>query len=158
MSVTDRERRHVFTMLEQAVGLEAAESMMELLPFQSSADLATRSDLNATTVLLQGQMAELRSELTGEMVELRTELRSEMAALKAELRGEMATLSTELRTELRSEMATLSTELRSEMVTLNAELRGEMAALRGELKGEFYRWGAVIVGANTVAVITALLT
>ncbi|MDH3300434.1 MAG: hypothetical protein OES24_08000 [Acidimicrobiia bacterium] len=59
MSVTDRERRHVFTQLERVIGLEAAESIMQLLPFQSSTDLATRSDLNATTVLLQGQMAAL---------------------------------------------------------------------------------------------------
>ena len=128
MSVTDRERRHVFTMLERTLGLEAPESIMQLLPFQSSADLATRSDLNATTVLLQGQMAELRSDLQGQMAELRSDLQGQMAELRGELRGEMAAI------------------------------RGEMGALRDELKGEFQRWIAVGAAANAVAVVTALIT
>jgi len=95
MSVTDRERRHVFTKLEQVLGPEAAESMMQLLPFQSSTDLATRSDLNATTVLLQGQMAELRGDLTSEMAELRSDVSGEMA----QIRGEMAALRGEIKGE-----------------------------------------------------------
>lgn len=138
MSVTDRERRHVFTQLERVVGPDAAESIMQLLPFQSSTDLATRSDLNATTVLVQGQMAELRSGLQGEMAELRTDLQGQMGLLSTDLGGQMAGL----RAELRGEMA---------------EIRGEMAALRGELKGEFHRWVAVSAAANAVAVVAALI-
>jgi hypothetical protein len=72
--------------------------------------------------------------------------RSDVAAATSVLRGEMA----ELRSELRGEMA----ELRGEM----AELRGDLVGFRGELKGDFYRWGAAVVGANTIAMITALVT
>lgn len=82
MSVTDCERRHVFTQLERVIGLEAAESIVQLLPFQSSTDLATRSDLNATTVLLQGQMAALGSDLQGEMAQLRSDLQGQMSELR----------------------------------------------------------------------------
>ncbi len=71
-----------------------------------------------------------------------TMLRGEMAELRAELRGEMA--------GLRGEMA----ELRGEM----AELRGEFIGFKGEMKGEFYRWGMVVVAANAVGMVTALLT
>ncbi len=150
MSVTDRERRHVFTMLERTLGLEAAESIMQLLPFQSSTDLATRSDLNATTVLLQGQMVELGSDLQGQMAELRSDLQGQMAELRSDLQGQMA----ELRSDLQGQMAELRAELRGEM----AEIRGEMGALRGELKGEFQRWIAVGAAANAIAVVTALIT
>ncbi len=76
-------------------------------------------------------------------------LRGEIAELRAELRGEMA----ELRAELRGEIA----ELRGEI----AELRGEMTNLRGELKadiGNLYRWGAGVMVANGIAVVTALIT
>lgn len=139
MSVTERDRRLVFDRLVEAIGPEAANSLMELLPFQPTTELVTRSDMAASSSLLRGEMAELRGDLQSQMAELRTELRGEMAELRSDLQGEMA----ELRAELRGEMA---------------ELRGEMAALRGELKGEFYRWGAVIVGANTIAMITALIT
>ena len=54
---------------------------------------------------------------------------------------------------MRGQMA----ELRGQM----AELRGEMAELRGELKadiGNLYRWGAGVMAANGIAVITALIT
>ncbi len=54
-------------------------------------------------------------------------------------------------------MAELRAELKGEM----AELRGELAELRGDFKseiGNLYRWGAGVMMANGVAVITALLT
>jgi hypothetical protein len=117
MSVTERDRRHVFAKLEEAIGLEAANSLMELLPFHPTIELVTRADMAATSSVLRGEMSELRADL-----------QSEMSELRADLQGEMS------------------------------ELRGEMVALRGELKGKFYRWGAVVVGANTVAMITALIT
>lgn len=72
--------------------------------------------------------------------------REDLAATTTMLRGEMA----ELRAELRGEMA----ELRGEM----AELRGEFIGFKGEMKGEFYRWGMVVVAANAVGMVTALLT
>ncbi len=39
-----------------------------------------------------------------------------------------------------------------------AELRGEFIGFKGEMKGEFYRWGMVVVAANAVGMVTALLT
>ena len=56
-----------------------------------------------------------------------------------------------------------STELvtRSDLAATTTMLRGEMAELRGELKadiGNLYRWGAGVMVANGVAVVTALIT
>lgn len=139
MALSERRRRQLHAQLDDSIGAEAADSLMELVPLYPQTDLVTRSDLLS-----------LRSDLESDAVSLRSELRGEMAELRSELRGEMA----ELRSDLTGEMAELRSELRGEM----AELRGEMTALRGELKGEFYRWGAVVVGANTIAMVTALLT
>ncbi len=141
MSVNERNRRDVYLKLEELMGDDLANKLMDLIPLQPHTELATRSDIVAMAMQLRGEMAELRSELRGEMAELRSELRGEMA----ELRGEMA--------ELRGEMA----ELRGEM----AELRGEISLVRGDLGyeiGRLYRWGMALIVANGVAVIAALAT
>ena len=87
MSITDRQRREVFTSLEATHGETIANTIMELLPNQPADQLVTRTDMHAFGTELRGEMAELRAELRGEMAELRAELRGEMA----ELRGEMIT-------------------------------------------------------------------
>ena len=69
--ISDRDRRELFTALEQALGERPAASMMELLPPVGWADVARRSDL----VAVRGEMAEVR----GEMAELRAELKGELA-------------------------------------------------------------------------------
>jgi chromosome segregation ATPase len=83
-----------------------------------------RGEINQSTTMLRGEIAELRGEVTELRGEV-TELRGEMGELRTELRGEMG----ELRTELRGEMG----ELRGEMGELRTELRGEMTELRGEM-------------------------
>ena len=135
MPTTDAERRLVHARLEAQIGAEAADLLMQMLPWQTHDELATRQDLNALTSVLRGEMAELRAELRGEMTELRGELQGEMAELRTELRGEM-------------------TELR-------AELRGEMAELRAQVDLRFatmQRWIAGLMVANGVALVTALVT
>ncbi|MEM7095799.1 MAG: hypothetical protein AAF567_22545 [Actinomycetota bacterium] len=72
--------------------------------------------------------------------------RADLHATTTMLRGEMA----ELRAELKGDMA----ELRGEMAELRAELKDDMA----ELRVSFQRWMTGAMTANTVAVVTALLT
>ena len=81
----DENRRELFDLLQPSLGRRGAELLMEHLPPDRWADVATRSDLGG-----------LRTELTGEMSSLRSELKGEMATLRAELKGEMATLRAEL--------------------------------------------------------------
>jgi len=138
MPVSESNRNLVYQAFTSHWSTPVAEVVMELLFTQPTTDLATQQDIHANTTLLRADMGELRAELTGDM----TELRGEMAELRAELKGEMA----ELRGELKGEAA---------------ELRGEMAELRGDLKaevGNLYRWGAGVIMANGIAVVTALVT
>ncbi len=78
MAITERDRRNLFNHLEQALGSEPAENLMELLPSQPADELVTRADMHTFG-------SGLAAELRGEMADLRGELRSEMAQLRVDL-------------------------------------------------------------------------
>ena len=83
-------------------------------------------------VMVRGDIADLRTEISG----LRTELQGEMGALRTELRGEMGALRTELRDEIaavRGEISGLRTELRDEISGLRADVDGEVGDVRSQL-------------------------
>ena len=105
MAITERDRRDLFNTLENALGTEPADKLMQLLPNEPADQLVTRTDMHAFGNELRGEMAELRSELRGEMTELRGELRGEMIDLRHELRGEMLDLRIHLQRLLVAGMA-----------------------------------------------------
>ena len=80
MAISERERRDIYTGLEQTLGEHVANNIMQLLPHQPSNQLVTRTDMHAFGSELRGEMAELR----GEMAELRGEFKSEMARLRVD--------------------------------------------------------------------------
>ena len=84
MSITDRQRREVFTSLEATHGETIANTIMELLPNQPADQLVTRTDMHAFGTELRGEMAELRAELRGEMAELRGEMITRFATAKVD--------------------------------------------------------------------------
>jgi len=87
MTVSESDRRDIYTGLEASIGIDAANNLMKLLPHQPADQLVTRTDMHAQTQMLRGEMAELRGELRTEMAELRSELRGEMAELRGEVVG-----------------------------------------------------------------------
>jgi hypothetical protein len=84
MTISERDRLALYRRLQDTLGTDHADTLMELLPPTGWGDVATRADLHATATELRGEMAELR----GEMAELRGEM--------AELRGEMAVFRGEM--------------------------------------------------------------
>ena len=96
MSITEEHRRNIFNGLEEAIGTEEANHLMQLLPATPASELVTRTDMHAFGTALRGEMAELRGELRGEMADLRGELRGEMAELRGEVRTDMAALRNEM--------------------------------------------------------------
>lgn len=99
MANTNQQRRDLFNSLEEVIGANNADFVMELLPNQPADQLVTRADFHVFG-------DSLRSELRGEMAELRAELKGEMAELRGELKGEMA----ELRGEMNIRFATAKVE------------------------------------------------
>lgn len=72
MAITEQNRRDIFNGLEDAIGTEQANDLMELLPNQPADQLVTRTDMHAFGTAL-------RSELRGEMAELRGEINTKLA-------------------------------------------------------------------------------
>jgi hypothetical protein len=138
MPVSERERLALYRQLQEQLGNEGADTLMELLPPAGWNDIATRADVQATATLLRGEMAQLGAEL-----------RSEMAQLGAELRGEMS----ELRVELRGEMSELRSELRADMVELRSEVRQDLAGTQRTL----VLWMAAFAASTWVALLTGVL-
>ena len=74
---TNQQRRELFNSLEQVIGTNNADFVMELLPNQPADQLVTKTDLSR-------EMGALRSELKGEMAELRGEMNIRFATAKVE--------------------------------------------------------------------------
>ena len=72
MAITEQNRRDIFNRLEDAIGTEQANHLMELLPTSPASQLVTRTDMHAFGTAL-------RSELRGEMAELRGEINTKLA-------------------------------------------------------------------------------
>jgi hypothetical protein len=100
MAITERSRKNLFQRLDEQLGPEEAETMMELLPHQGWSDVARTGDIErleraindritAESALHRAEMAELRGELHTDMAELRTELRVELHASLAAFRDEL---------------------------------------------------------------------
>jgi hypothetical protein len=81
MAFDERTRRLVHSRLEDVLGAQVADAVMELLPPVGWGDIATRADLERFATELRAEMTELKSELRGEMAELKSDLRSEMSAV-----------------------------------------------------------------------------
>ncbi len=106
---------HGYTELEQAVGENIANTIMQLLPNQPADQLVTRTDMHAFGTELRGEMAELRGELLGEMAELRGEVRGDIARLDAKI----VELGGDLRAEI-SQLRNHTTRMMSGALAANA--------------------------------------
>ena len=87
MPTAEKERLALYQQLNSTIGPDHAETLMEYLPPQKWADLATKEDLRVTAKELRTEIAGLRTEMSG----LKTEMRAEMSGLKTEMRAEMQT-------------------------------------------------------------------
>ena len=87
MALSEKSRRDLFTGLEESIGTEPANNLMELLPTHPADQLVTRTDMHAFGTELRGEMAELRGEMA--------ELRGDMAQLRADMNDRFATAKVE---------------------------------------------------------------
>ena len=111
MTASDRNRLNLYQKLDELLGSEEANTLMEHLPPVPWNEVATKNDVTATEIALRADLEAMRNEL-----------RAELAVTGRELRSEMATMGS----ELRSEMVTMGSELRGEIQVFGAELRAEM--------------------------------
>lgn len=103
MATSTPDRFALYEMMKEAWGEPLASGLIGRIPPMDSTDIATKQDVENSAVLLRGEMAELR----GEMSELRAELRGEMSELRADLRGGLAELRAEFRASSRHTIVTI---------------------------------------------------
>lgn len=92
-------RHHVYEVLREHLGEEAADLVMSHLPPVPWTDLLTKQDLDRAMraqsgeiAQLRGEIAELRGSLRGEIADVRTSLHTEIADVRNSLGQEIASL------------------------------------------------------------------
>lgn len=76
MTLTEEGRHRLHSSLAQAIGADAANTLMEMLPPVGWADIATKRDLDHLATGLRAELTELRSDMRVEVADLRSELHS----------------------------------------------------------------------------------
>ena len=109
MDLYERSRHQLHQRLQEALGPEAAGTLMAHLPPAGYSDLATKADLRATESRL-----ERRIDATEERMELK------MDAMRHELRGEIQ--------QVRTEMQHMGRTLMLSFVTVMAIMNGILFA------------------------------
>lgn len=99
MPVDDRNRLNLLRKLESVLGPEEANTLMEHLPPVTWNELATKSDVEASTVLLRADvhqaMTQLESSLRADMGQMESSLRRDMESIRTEVRIGFADMRTE---------------------------------------------------------------
>ena len=85
MAIDERARHELFLTLEQQLGPEAAETMMELLPPVGWADVATKEDLRHLEERIGSRTESLRTELHWRIDASESRLRGDMHQMRGDL-------------------------------------------------------------------------
>ena len=81
MTTAEKERLALYEQLNSTLGPEPAETLMEYLPSQKWADLATKEDLRLFAKEHGAEITELRAEMTKQGTELRGEMQTGFARI-----------------------------------------------------------------------------
>jgi len=119
----ERARTVLHQRMDEAIGPEAADTLMEHLPPTGWADVATKHDLDSTSALLR---AELHAEIAG----LRTELHDGLAEVRTEMRDGLA----EVRTEMHDGFARVDVRFAALVGTVAAGFESQRADLERGLR------------------------
>ncbi len=94
MTLTEEGRHRLHTSLTEAIGADAANTLMEMLPPVGWADVATKRDLDHLATGLRAELVELRSDVRVQLADLRSELSDLRSELHSTLRANNLTMIT----------------------------------------------------------------
>ena len=81
MAMSEETRHRLHVRLEEVLGREEANTLMEHLPPVGWADVATKRDLDMLAATTRSDIDKLGTELRGEIANLRAELKGDLQAL-----------------------------------------------------------------------------
>jgi hypothetical protein len=107
MALDERARHGLFLRLEEALGPESAETLMEMLPPVGWADVATRRDLDALEERMNLRFEALEQRF--ELIDQRFEASEHklLAAFRAELLAQSNTISAQTKALVRANLGTV---------------------------------------------------
>lgn len=111
MAAQDRNRLNLFQKLDEILGTEEANTLMEHLPPVPWNEVATKSDLLASEVALRSDIEALEKKLRADMTAMGKEIRADMNSANLELRADMSMMRTELCSEISVGLANIRTEM-----------------------------------------------
>lgn len=138
MVLDERSRHQLYLRLEDALGADAASTLMEHLPPVGWADVATKRDLD-----------QLRHDLDQHAAVMRSDLDQHAAITKRDL-GQLKHDLDQHAVTMRSDLDHLGSEIRS-------EIRSEVSGLRAEFHKETKTIILAVMGVNTASVLAAVL-
>lgn len=105
MTTAEKERLALYEQLNSTLGPEPAETLMEYLPTQKWADLATKEDLRLLAKEHGAEITELRAEMTKQGTELRGEMQTGFARIDgqfAQVESKFAEMESKLAQQTRT--------------------------------------------------------
>ncbi len=121
MTITEESRYRLFKRLEQTLGADDANTLMEHLPPVGWSDVATKVDLDHLHAATQADLAEVR----GDVAQLLGATRADIA----ELRGDIALL----RTTTQADTAQLRTTTQADTAQLRTTMASEFSQVRSDI-------------------------
>jgi len=100
--ITEKSRHELYRRLEEILGPEEANTLMEHLPPVGWADVATKDDLQQFESRVDTKIDSLDARLSGRFDSLDAQLSGRIGDVESGLRIEIANLSTEMHSTLRT--------------------------------------------------------
>lgn len=108
MTISDADRRNLYTGLEEILGPVRAEVLMEHLPPVGWADVATKEDLDGLEKRLNSKLHLVREAASADIAALSGKLDTKIATLSGKLDTEIATVSGKIDVESANRAADIS--------------------------------------------------
>jgi hypothetical protein len=109
LSLTEEGRHQLHSSLIRAIGADAANTLMEMLPPVGWADVATKHDLDQLRAATKHDLDQVHSELQHGLDQLRLETQGDVGRLQAEMHVGFADVRSELHSTLRTNNLTMIT-------------------------------------------------
>jgi len=152
MTITEESRYRLFKRLEQTLGADDANTLMEHLPPVGWSDVATKVDLDHLHAATQADLAEVRGDVAQLLGATRAdiaELRGDIALLRTTTQADTAQLRTTMESEfsqVRSDICQLGERMTMHVDTALAQgLHRQFVQLIASTAAMFAIWSTIIV-------------